>query len=84
MGVLLFFTTRKEGLRMRLGISTACFYPQPLEDTIPRISSLGFHLIEIFFNTEREYDPSFLSRLKSLADQNGIQIVSIHPYTSLM
>ena len=69
---------------MRLGISTACFYPQPLEDTIPRIASLGFHLIEIFFNTERESDLSFLSRLKSLADQNDIQIVSIHPYTSLM
>ena len=48
---------------MRLGISTACFYPQPLEDTIPRISSLGFHLIEIFFNTESELRDPFLSAL---------------------
>ena len=69
---------------MRLGISTACFYPQPLEETIDRIASLGFSVIEIFFNTESEYDPSFLDTLKRLTDRNGIEIISIHPYTSLM
>lgn len=69
---------------MRLGISTACFYPQPLEETIDRIASLGFSAIEIFFNTESEYDPSFLDTLKRLTDRNGIDIISIHPYTSLM
>ena len=30
---------------MRLGISTACFYPQPLEETIDRIASLGFSVM---------------------------------------
>lgn len=69
---------------MRLGISTACFYPQPLEETIDRIAALGFSTIEIFFNTESEYDPSFLDTLKRLAARNGIEIISIHPYTSLM
>ncbi len=69
---------------MRLGISTACFYPQPLEETIDRIASLGFSVIEIFFNTESEYDPAFLDTLKRLTDRNGIEIISIHPYTSLM
>lgn len=69
---------------MRLGISTACFYPQPIEETIERIAALEFRTIEIFFNTESEYDIPFLDRLKASANQFGIQIVSIHPYTSLM
>lgn len=33
---------------MRLGISTACFYPQPIEETMERIAALGFRIIEIF------------------------------------
>lgn len=69
---------------MRLGISTACFYPQPLEQTIDRIASLGFSAIEIFFNTESEYDPAFLDLLRQKTERSGIEIVSIHPYTSLM
>lgn len=69
---------------MQLGISTACFYPQPIEEAIKRTISLGFHTIEVFFNTESEYDISFLDQLKELTEQSGIQINSIHPYTSLM
>ena len=69
---------------MRLGISTACFYPQPIEETMERIAALGFRIIEIFFNTESEYDISFLNHLKNTTEQLGIRIVSIHPYTSLM
>lgn len=69
---------------MRLGISTACFYPQPIEEAIKRIAVLGFDTIEIFFNTESEYDISFLDQLKDTTKQFGIRIVSIHPYTSLM
>lgn len=69
---------------MRLGISTACFYPQPIEEAVERIAALGFRTIEIFFNTESEYDIPFLHNLKASADISGIQIVSIHPYTSLM
>ena len=47
---------------MRLGISTACFYPQPVEQTIDRIAEIEFKLIEIFFNTESEYDPTFFEK----------------------
>ena len=53
---------------MRLGISTACFYPQPIEETIERIAALGFRTIEIFFNTESEYDISFLNHLKNVTE----------------
>lgn len=69
---------------MQIGISTACFYPDPLESALNRIAALGFSTIEIFFNTESEYDLSFLISLRRCAIQNGIHIISIHPYTSLM
>lgn len=69
---------------MRLGISTACFYPLPLEEAVDRIAALGFDLIEIFFNTESEYEPAFLDLLSDRLRAHGISVVSIHPYTSLM
>lgn len=69
---------------MRLGISTACFYPEPIEVAVERIAVLGFHTMEIFFNTESEYDAPFLRQLKRAAERHAIDIVSIHPYTSLM
>lgn len=69
---------------MRLGISTACFYPAPLEESIEQIAALGFDLIEIFFNTESEYDPAFLDALAVRLHDLGITVNSIHPYTSLM
>ena len=64
---------------MRLGISTACFYPLPLEEAVDRIAALGFDLIEIFFNTESEYEPAFLDLLSDRLRAHGISDVSIHP-----
>ncbi|MGI6180446.1 MAG: sugar phosphate isomerase/epimerase family protein [Agathobaculum sp.] len=69
---------------MRLGVSTACFYPQPLEEILPVLSGMGVRAAEIFFNTESEFEPRFYERLGAQAAQLGLDIVSIHPYTSLM
>lgn len=69
---------------MRLGISTACFYPQPLEDAIFQIAQLELNAIEIFFNTESEFQPPYLYKLKRQIDSLGLQVVSVHPFTSLM
>ncbi len=69
---------------MRIGISTACFYPQPLEETLPVLAGLGVHAIEIFFNTESEFSPRFYEPLGEQARALGLDVVSVHPYTSLM
>lgn len=34
---------------MRLGISTVCFYPQPVEEILPILAGLGVHAVEVFF-----------------------------------
>lgn len=69
---------------MRIGISTACFYPQPVEEVLPILAGLGAQAIEIFFNTESEFAPSFYQKLGADARRLGLDIVSVHPYTSPM
>ena len=69
---------------MKIGFSTACFYPQPLEDAVERITALGLRTIEIFFNTESEFQQPFLGQLKERLAYHGLSVVSVHPFTSLM
>lgn len=69
---------------MQIGVSTACFYPQVLEDALFYIIEMGFKKIEIFFNTESEIKEPFLSQICQIVNENDLEVVSIHPYTSLM
>ena len=69
---------------MRVGISTACFYPQPLEEILPILAGAGVHAVEIFFNTESEFQPRFYEQIGIQAKSLGLDVVSVHPYTSLM
>ena len=68
---------------MRIGVSTACFYPQPLEEILPVLAGVGVRAIEVFFNTESEFSPRYYEQLGAEARSLGLDIVSIHPYTSL-
>lgn len=45
---------------MRAGISTACFYPQPVEDILPILAGLGVHAIEIFLTPKASFPSSFM------------------------
>lgn len=69
---------------MQIGMSTACLYPMSLEETIPVIASMGVRIIEVFVNAEGEFSKSFAEEIKSRTDYFGIEISSVHPYTSLM
>lgn len=67
---------------MQIGISTASFYPLAIEQGVELVSSLGFRKAELFINSESEYVPPFRDELKRQLDALGIEVVSIHPYTS--
>ncbi|MCQ5129687.1 sugar phosphate isomerase/epimerase [Butyricicoccus faecihominis] len=69
---------------VRIGISTACFYPEPIEEALPVIAGLGVHAIEVFVNTESEFSPAFAQSFGAQARSLGLDIVSVHPFTSLM
>ncbi len=67
---------------MDLGISTACFYPLPIEQGIEKIAELGFRQIEIFVNTESEFSKEYIAGLRRQTSALGLTVVSVHPYTS--
>ncbi len=69
---------------MKIGISLACFYPMHPEETINRVSKLGFDTIEVFLNTYCELSEDYIIGLKSECDKVGLKIHSIHPFTSAL
>lgn len=69
---------------MDCGISTACFYPAPLEETVERIAALGVGVVEVFVNTESEFHPAFVCDMKMRLDAYGLRVASVHPFTSPM
>lgn len=69
---------------MEVGISTACFYPSPVEENLDRLAGLGADCAEIFFNTFSEMRPPFTEVLRGRLAQSRVRLVSVHPFTSLM
>ena len=59
---------------MRTGISTACLYPMPLEDSFSTLVSMNFRNFEVFINTCSELRESYLKKLKKTADESGSSI----------
>lgn len=69
---------------MEIGISTACFYPEKLEDIILKINNLGFSCIEVFLNTDCELKKEFLNEQINNLKHSNIRVHSVHPFTSQM
>lgn len=69
---------------MKLGISTACFYPQDTLESLTQAQALEPPCLEIFLNTFRELEPDYVARLKAQLQKGGIPLRSIHPFTSAM
>lgn len=69
---------------MQIGISTASFYPLLLEKGITLAAELGFRHLELFFNAESEYAPSFCDERRRQMEDLGIRADSVHPFTSAM
>jgi len=66
------------------GISTACFYPLPTEESLKTLTALHPPCLEVFINAEQELEPTFLQGLRARADIAGTKIVNVHPYSSAM
>ena len=69
---------------MKIGISLACFYPEHPEDTIKRVTSLGFDTAELFINTVSELEDKYIEFFKNQCDKYGLKIYSVHPFTSAL
>lgn len=68
---------------MKLGVSTASYYPLETELALEEIGKSGIKNAEIFFNCESELKDSFIDILLDIKEKYGLNITSVHPTMSL-
>ena len=69
---------------MKIGISSACLYPELTEHSVAFLLEHGVKTLEIFINTPSELEPHYLNELRRMTAGWGAEIVSLHPYSSGM
>lgn len=67
---------------MKIGVSSASLYPMAVEDSLRAVGESGIKYTEVFLNTFSEMKPEFVSELCRIKESYGIEIVSLHPFTS--
>ena len=67
-----------------IGVSTACLYPLDTEVSLRFLAENGVKTIEVFINTFSEFKLDYIRSLKQICDRYGVQVYSIHPFTSFM
>ena len=67
---------------MDIGVSSACFFPNDTVESLGTCAAEGFRSAEIFANTHSELIGQYLTDTKKAADSYGIEITSVHPFTS--
>lgn len=67
---------------MQIGISSSCLYPMQTEEALRTVGELGAKTAEIFFNSYSELKKPLLNELKNIKEYYGINVRSIHPFTS--
>ena len=67
--------------KMETGISSSCFYPVSVEDSLKQVGELGAKTAEIFFNSYCELSGNILDELRRIKDYYGMNIRSIHPFS---
>lgn len=68
---------------MKIGVSTASFYPLETEQALEKIGEFGIDTTEIFFNARSELKPSFIDILSNIKNRYKINVSSLHPTLSL-
>lgn len=67
---------------MQCGISTACMYPQDTSVSLRQLTAMRPGLLEVFLNTFRELDDSYVSTLQETLSATGSRLTSLHPFSS--
>lgn len=69
---------------MIAGVSTACLYPQLLEEALSDLMDNGIKNTEIFINSHCEMEPEFTKMLLSCLTSHNARCTAMHPYTCPM
>ncbi len=67
---------------VKFGMSSSCFYPLEMKQSFLNVIDTGMECCEVFINTKSEFKKEFTAQLVKLKNASGIDIVSLHPYTS--
>lgn len=67
---------------MRCGISTACMYPQDTSQSLHQLTAMRPGLLEVFLNTFRELDETYISTLQETLAATQSRLTSLHPFSS--
>lgn len=67
---------------MAFGISTSCLYPMNTEKSLEALGKMGVKTCEVFLNSISETTPEFEKTLNAIKNEYGINIVSVHPFSS--
>ncbi len=65
---------------MKIGVSTACFYPERTHDALNTLVNNGVRDIEVFFNTDSETSARSLENIAKTVSVAGCNICAVHPY----
>lgn len=64
------------------GVSTASFFPDYTEVSLEKVCQMKASSTEVFLNCYSELEHPYLQALKNMADDHGVQIASVHPFSS--
>ncbi len=67
---------------MQIGISSSCLYPMQTEEALRTVGELGAKTAEIFFNSPSELKKPLINEIKAIKDFYGMEVRSVHPFTS--
>ena len=66
---------------MKAGISTACLYPELIENALSGLMDNGITVTELFVNTHSEIIPEFTDMLSDILRRNNAECAAYHPFT---
>lgn len=66
------------------GVSSACFYPLETEKAFEKVCKIGCEYAEVFLCAPSELEENFIKGLKTQADDAGVHVLSVHPFSSFM
>ena len=69
---------------MIAGVSTACLYPEPTEESLYDLAVNGISAVEIFVNTHSELRKSYAVNIAEILRRFDMRCVSVHPFTGEM
>lgn len=67
---------------MSIGVSSSCLYPMPPCDSLEILGRLGVKVCEVFINSPSELTVSYAQKLNKIKNEYGMDILSLHPFTS--